>query len=82
MMPREVLDDLIESGKGTSKRSIKQEKAINSSRRVKSETPLMLADGDMAFLHDLKPGTSVHCPHHEDRHASAFIVPFVELGAA
>jgi hypothetical protein len=74
VMPREVLDDLVEMGRELrNARSDKQ--AINSSKRVKSETPLMLPSGDMAFLHDLEPGTSVHCPHHEDRHASAFVVP-------
>jgi hypothetical protein len=73
-MPREVLDDLVEGGKEL--RIVQSsKKAINSSKRVKSETPLMLAGGDMAFLGDLEPGTSVHCPHHDDRHASAFVVP-------
>ncbi|OPH84677.1 plasmid replication protein, CyRepA1 family [Nitrobacter vulgaris] len=74
VMPREVLDDLIENGREL--RSVQKSKlAINSSKRVKSETPLMLASGDTAFLGDLEPGTSVHCPHHDDRHASAFVVP-------
>lgn len=74
VMPREVLDDLIESGREL--RSVQTSKqAINSSKRVKSETPLMLPGGDIAFLGDLEPGTSVHCPHHDDRRASAFVVP-------
>lgn len=74
VMPREVLDDLVESGREL--RDVQSSKQpINSSKRVKSETPLMLPGGDMAFLHDLEPGTSVHCPHHEDRNASAFVVP-------
>jgi hypothetical protein len=74
VMPHEVLDDLIESGKEL--RNVQSSKqAINSSKRIKGETPLMLPAGDTAFLGDLEPGTTVHCPHHDDRHASAFVVP-------
>lgn len=74
VMPREVLDDLVENGREL--RDVQSSKqAINSSKRVKSETPLMLPGGEVAFLHDLEPGMSVHCPHHDDRNASAFVVP-------
>jgi hypothetical protein len=49
--------------------------SINSTQKLASDFIVNLADGSSAPLSSIAMHTSVHCPYHDDQHASAFIVP-------
>ncbi len=46
-----------------------------------ASTTVKLADGSTASLGDLAPLTSIHCPYHDDRHPSAFVVKSTKTGS-
>jgi hypothetical protein len=74
VLPSEVMDNLLKSGREL--RSARSGGfAVNSARRVESSLPVKLADGSVLPLCDVPVGASVHCPYHDDRRPSAFIVP-------
>ena len=74
VVPSEVMDDLIKSGREL--RSARSSGfAVNSARRVESFTAVRCADGSIVRLDDVPVGASVHCPYHDDRRPSGFIVP-------
>jgi hypothetical protein len=74
ILAQETLDQLIASGREL--RSARNNGyAVDSSIRLQGDADIKLADGSLCPLSSIPAHTSVHCPHHEDRRASAFVVP-------
>jgi hypothetical protein len=47
---------------------------VNSTRKVAKDVSVKLASGEKARLCDVPLLTSIHCPYHDDRKPSAFVV--------
>jgi len=48
--------------------------SVDSTRKIGADTLLRMASGIEVSIEHLPIGVSVHCPHHDDRNASAFTV--------
>lgn len=75
-MPPDVVDDLIARG-----RDARAARApgggllpVDSSRRLAGPELIKLASGAMVRMDEIRRGEKVHCPHHEDKDPSAFVV--------
>ncbi|MCX7309954.1 MAG: hypothetical protein NTZ72_19235 [Afipia sp.] len=78
-LPAEKINELIEYGE--SLRSARMEGIpVDTTMKVATNMVVRLATGESAFVEDLSPSTSIHCPYHDDRRPSAFIVQSQTLG--
>lgn len=72
-MPMDVFEELAAYG-AELRAARKQGYPINSTQKVAGDSLVKLASGEMTALEKLTPGTSIHCPYHDDRKPSAFVV--------
>lgn len=72
-MPIEVFNELATYG-WELRDARKHGHPIDSTQKVTGDTPVTLASGELAVLEQLAPGTSIHCPYHDDQKPSAFVV--------
>lgn len=80
IMPDSEVDALVERGRelNTSKHSLSAGSDTvtkRSSKRVGKAQPIRLRDGGWDYLNNIPLRTSVHCPFHDDEHASAVVLP-------
>jgi hypothetical protein len=76
-MPAHVVANLIARGqdaRASYSAAVKDRMPVDSARRMGGAELVKLATGDLWRMDELQVGASVHCPYHEDTHASAFAV--------
>jgi len=74
---RQTLDDLIRQGLDTDHAESpggKTSPSAVSRLQIEPDQPVTLADGRLLPFEQIEPKTTVFCPFHQDRHASAFVV--------
>jgi Origin of replication binding protein len=76
-LPASTLDELIRSGRIRKQSRLDPSSptaSLRSPSRINLDDEVRTASGELRSLKVLPRGTSVHCPHHLDRHHSAFVV--------
>jgi hypothetical protein len=79
VMPQEVWEDLAQYGAELRSARIAGV-SINSAKKLGAAELVKAASGDLVALEELPENAAVHCPYHDDRHASAFKVHSRTLG--
>jgi hypothetical protein len=79
VLPNRLLEEIIALGK---KKKVKAESkgrstgfiAQRSEFGIENNQTVVTATGETCLVADLSPRTAVHCPQHEDKHPSAYVV--------
>lgn len=79
VMAKEVWEDLAQYGSEL-RAARSAGMSINSAKKLGADELVRAASGALVAIDDLPENASVHCPYHDDRHASAFIVFSRTLG--